>query len=166
MIIGFKKIFLVFLFIVFFINPIIITAQENNLDLKEESINPGSLYYQVKRFWEKTGSFFKFDDQSKINYNKTLLKIRLSELNYVVNHKILSEIESSTNRISYQAGIITEEILKQNNSSSKEEALKEFEQTSRYLEMLRDKYNNSDSSFWRLIQYDIDSLKILSDRLR
>lgn len=162
-----KKIILILLITVFSIYfPLIINAQENGVTFKKETINPGSSYYSIKRVWEKGRSIFIFNEQAKIDYKKSLLKARLAELNYIVNQKILSEVESSSGRISYQAGVLTEELLKQNKSQVKEETIKEFEQYSKFLLVLRDKYNNSDSSFWRLIQYDIDSLKILSDRLR
>lgn len=162
-----KKILPIFLLAVFFIcHPIIIKAENDNINFQKEIITPGSLLYSTKRLWEKGMSIFKFNGQSKINYEKSLLKIRIAELDYVVNNKILSEIQSSSQRVSYQAGILTEDILKQNQLQTKEEIIKEFEKYSKFLLILRDKFENSDSSFWRLIQYDIESLKILSDRLR
>lgn len=162
-----KKIILIFLaatFVIYF--PLTIHAQEDVVTSKKEAINPGSLYYSVKRLWEKSMIVFQFTEQSKINYGKSLLEIRIAELNYVVGNRVLSEVESSSKRFSYQAGILTEDLLKQNQQQAKEEVIKEFETYSKFLLVLRDKYNNSDSSFWKLIQYDVDSLKILSDRLR
>lgn len=162
-----KKIIFIFLLAAFFIcSPIITRAEDNNINFQKETINPGSVYYSIKRLWEKGMSVFQFSEQSKINYEKSLFKIRISELNYVVNNRILSEIQTSSQRVSYQAGILTEDLLKQNQPQIKEEAIKEFEKYSKFLLILRDKFENSDSSFWRLIQYDIESLKILSDRLR
>lgn len=162
-----KKIILVFLLTAFFICfPITTKAEDNNINFQKETINPGSLYYSLKRLWEKGMNVFQFSEQAKINYEKSLLKIRLSELDYVVNNRILSEIQSSSQRVSYQAGILAEDLLKQNQPQVKEEAIKEFEKYSKFLLILRDNFENSNSSFWRLIQYDVESLKILSDRLR
>lgn len=140
------------------------------LNLPDTKINPGSFYYPVKRLWEKGQEKLQFSRQAKINFYESLLKTRLAELNYVVEKKLLSEVQSSSERFAYYAGILTGELVKKNERSSssnkdKEKVVKEFEQYGKFLEELRDKYE-ANSSFWMLIQHDINSLKILSDKLR
>lgn len=135
------------------------------LELPKITISPGSLYYSFKRLLEKGYQRIIFSKESKISFLISLLKTRLSELNLVVNKKDLSEVQGSSERFAYQAGILTEELLKQNNFNDKGKVIKEFENYSRFLSTLRDKYQ-ANSSFWMLIQHDINTLSILSDRLK
>lgn len=143
---------------------------DGELNLPDTKINPGSFYYPVKRLWEKGQEKLQFSRQAKINFYGSLLKTRLAELNYVVEKKLLSEVQSSSERFAYYAGILTVELVKENERSSssnkdKEKAVKEFEQYGKFLEELRDKYQ-ANSSFWMLIQHDINALGILSEQLK
>lgn len=140
-----------------------IRAADNQFYLKNETINPGSFYYQFKRLWEKGVERLQFSEQSRINFYKSQFDSRLSELNYVVNKKLLSEIQTSSERFAYQAGILTDEQVKDN--KDKDESLGRFKQVQKFLESLRDHYP-ANSSYWMLIQHDINSLAILSDKLR
>lgn len=159
-----SKIVLVLSFILFtFFWPAVIKADENILNVKNEIINPGSFYYSFKRLWEKGLEKLQFSEQSKINFYESQLKTRLAELNYVVDNKLLSEVQTSSERFAYQAGILTQALVKAN--KNKEKALKEFEQYSKFLEKLRDKYP-ANSSFWMLVQHDINTLHILSEHLK
>ena len=107
----------------------------------------------------------QFSKQAKINFYQSLLKTKLSELNYVVEKKFLSEVQSASERFAYQAGILTEELIRQNKSADKENVIKEFERFSPFLDTLRDKYE-ANSSYWMLIQHDINTLGILSAQLK
>lgn len=158
--------------IIFFLTTLIfaplslIHAQDSQqLDLPKTTINPGSFYYSFKRLWEKGMEKLQFSSQSKINFFKSQLKTKLAELNFVVENKLLSEVQRSSERFAYQAGILTEELVKQNKAEDKEKIIREFEQYSKFLEKLRDKYS-ANSSFWMLVQHDINTLKILSERLK
>ncbi len=133
--------------------------------LTKESINPDSLYYPFKRILEKAEEVFAFSKDSKRVFYNNLLKIRLSELNYVVIEKRFSAVEKSSKRFSYQAGILTDELIKQNNEDEKQKQIKEFGQYNNLLATLRDNFQ-ANSSFWMLIQHDINSLNQLSDRLK
>ncbi len=142
-----------------------VSAAENDNSFRKEAINPGSFYYSFKRLWEKGLEVLQFGEQAQINYKKSLLKTRLAELNYVVDQKLLSELQSSTERVSYEAGVLTNKVLKQNKKENKGDLIKVFNQYDKYLPSLRDKFP-ANSSFWMLIQHDINSLKILSDQLK
>lgn len=141
------------------------TFADDQLNLPSTTINPGSFYYPLKRLWEKGSEKLQFSNDSKISFIQSQLKTRLAELNYVVEKKLLSEVQTSSQRFAYSAGILTKELIKQNNSNEKEKVTKEFEKYSKFLEQLRDKYA-ANTSFWMLIQHDINSLKILSDQLK
>ena len=153
----------------FLIIPLLITglvfADNASLSLPNTKINPGSFYYPVKRLWEKGQEKLQFSKQAKINFYQSLLKTKLSELNYVVEKKFLSEVQRASERFAYQAGILTEELIRQNKSADKENVIKEFERFSPFLDTLRDKYE-ANSSYWMLIQHDINTLGILSAQLK
>ena len=151
--------FIVILLII--LQPALLSAQEN-LDLKNELINPGSFYYSFKRLWEKGLEKLQFSNESKIYFYQSQLKVKLAELNFVVENRLLSEVQQSSERFAFQAGMLTEVLLKEN--KDKEKTIKEFQQMQKFLEKLRDKYP-ANTSFWMLIQHDINSLSILSDRL-
>ena len=153
--------------VVFFIlcNPLIISAFEESVVLKNEIINPGSFYYPLKRLWEKGLGRLQFSSQSRNTFYESQLKIRLTELRFVVENNLLSEVQTSSERFAYQAGILSEELIKQNNVSGKENLIKEFGAYGKFLAGLRDKYP-ANSSFWMLVQHDINTLQILSEKLR
>lgn len=164
-ILGKKIIFSITVGLLMICQPLAVIAAEESITFKNEAINPGSLYYPLKRLWEKGLGRLQFSKQSKITFSESQLKTRLAELNFVVEHKFLSEVQTSSERFAYQAGILTEELVKQNKTKDKENLIKEFEQYAKFLDNLRDKYA-ANTSFWMLIQHDINSLKILSDRLK
>lgn len=145
--------------------PGFVFAETEQLALPKTIINPGSFYYPFKRLIEKGKERVIFSQEGKISFYKSLLEIRLSELDYVTGKRILSEIQSSSERFSYQAGILTEELVKQNNIKNKQIQVKEFEKYSNFLATLRDRYP-ANSSFWMLVQHDINTLSILSERLK
>lgn len=157
----YKKV-LVYLCLFVFVLSGSVYANEQ-LNLPNTKVNPGSFYYPVKRLWEKGQEKLQFSRQAKINLYESLLRTRLAELNYVVEKKLLSEVQSSSERFAYYAGILTGELVKEN--IDKEKAVKEFEQYGKFLEKLRDKYE-ANSSFWMLVQHDINTLRILSDQLK
>ncbi len=134
-------------------------------NIKIESVNPDSFYYKFKRLWEKVQGKLAFSDESKINFQEKILDVRFSELYYVVKNKKLADFQTTTERFSYQAGILTEELMEKNKTTDKEKLIKEFELLSRFLEKLRDEYS-ANSSYWMLIQHNINTLKILSERLK
>lgn len=162
-----KLIFRITLFLIIpvFLNGLVFGINTSELNLPNTKINPGSFYYPVKRILEKGLERIQFDSKQRVAFYKSQLKARLSELNYVVEKKLLSEVQASSERFAYQAGILTEELIRQNKTAEKENLIKEFEQFSPFLDKLRDVYP-ANSSFWMLIQHDINSLKILSGRLK
>lgn len=152
---------LILIFILTQISPTF--AIEQNLNLPSTAINPGSFYYSFKRLWEKGMEKLQFSRKSKILFYQSQLRTRLAELNYVVENKLLSEVQTSSERFAYYAGILTEELIKEN--KYREQTIKEFDQFTKFLEGLRDNYA-SNTSFWMLIQHDINTLRILSESLK
>lgn len=132
--------------------------------LPNQLINPGSFYYPFKRIWEKLVDKVIFSSPKKINYHNYLLDVRLTELKYVVTNKLLGEFQKSSERLSYQAGILTD-LVSKSERKTKDEAVEKFAKYIQTLTELRDQ-NPANSSYWLLIQHDMNSLKILSDRLK
>lgn len=158
------KILLFFIIPMFFAGLVFAVSPES-LSLPNTKINPGSFYYPFKRILEKGWERLQFKEAQKIAFYKSQLRARLAELNYVVEKKLLSEVQSSSERFAYTAGILAEELIRQNKSEDKKNLIEEFEQFIPFLDKLRDVYP-ANSSFWMLIQHDINSLKILSGRLK
>lgn len=157
---------LLLLLATFFLARTELVYAQNSQDLKlpNISVNPGSFYYPIKRLIEKTEERFQFSQNSRRSFYTSLLKKRLSELNFVVNNNLLSEVQGSSERFAYQAGIL-EEVTLQNKTEEKQNIIKQFEQYSKFLDTLRDKYP-ANSSFWMLVQHDINTLNILSNQLK
>ncbi len=144
----------------------LIYAQESvQLELPKTTVNPGSFYYPFKRLIEKGRERVIFSQEEKISFYKSLLKIRLSELNYVISKKFLSEIQGSSERFAYTAGILAEEVKVQDKVEEKQYHIRQFGLYSKFLDSLRDQYP-ANSSFWMLIQHDINTLSILSEQLK
>ncbi len=156
-----------FFIVIFFSTPfdLIYANETEQLGLPETTVNPGSVYYSFKRLFEKGQEKLLFFQQSKKSFYESLVKMRLSELNYVIDKKALSEVQRSSERFAYQAGILAEEVIKQNQTNDKENLIKEFDRYNKFLSNLRDKYP-ANSSFWMLVQHDINTLNILSNRLK
>lgn len=161
---GKKIIFSVFVIFLVLFQPLVAGAEEETITIKNETINPGSFYYSFKRLWEKGLERLQFSKESRTNFYHSQLKVKLAELNFVVENRLLSEVQQSSERFAFQAGMLTDELIKQN-SKDKEKFIKEFQRYSKFLEKLRDIYP-ANTSFWMLIQHDINTLKILSERLK
>lgn len=144
-------------------NPIF--AFDESLNLPSTVINPDSFYYPLKRAWEKLREKFVFSTKDKIKYENLLVKNRLAELKFVVENKILSEIQHGSERFAYSAGILTDAAVKDGAKRTKENITEDFKRYNPLLEKLRDNYP-ANSSFWMLLQHDINSLQILSERLK
>ncbi len=160
-----RQALLIFVIFLSICQPLVINAIEENLIIKSEAINPGSFYYSFKRLWEKGLERVQFSKQSKINFYQSQLKTRLAELNYVVERRLLSKVQTSSERFAYQAGVLAEEVKVQNKTEEKQNLIKQFGVYSNFLAVLRDNYP-ANTSFWMLVQHDINSLNILSDQLK
>lgn len=159
-----KKIFQIFclsLVVIFLVGNV--KAYETQVVPTPQKIYPGSPYYPLKRLWEKISAKFLFFDDAKVNNNRRLLETRFSELFYVVDQKLLDEIQRSSERFAYQAGIYTESVKGKNNADkgfTKQELKKYIDD----LGKLRDEFS-ANSSYWMLVQHDINTIGILSAQL-
>lgn len=141
--------------------PRIIKAGEG-LNLKPEKINPGSFKYPLKRIWEKISVVLTPSGKNKVKLYEKLFETRLSELNYVTENKKLGEIEKASQRFSFYAGVLAQEAGRSDNPGKKLQLSEKFKVYGNMLAGTRDKFE-FESSYWLLIQQNIDTLTILTN---
>lgn len=162
----YKKMFIVFfVFFLAFFSDINVLATE--LNLPKITITPERyLLFNLKRLIEKGELLTKFNKESRAGYYKDLTLRRTAELKYVVENKLLGEVEKSSQRLSYQVGVLSDYI-----SMNKTELAKTIPTTKELLSNyqvllanLRDQYP-ANSSFWLLVQHTINSIDINLEKL-
>lgn len=156
---------IILLIITFISFPSVSNAAENNIAIKDEMINPGSFYYSFKRAWEKIVVAILFWPQAKLNYQNYLLDVRMSEFKKIAEDRELNEFQKSSERLSYQAGILTDLVENSQDEEDKKLLRTKLKSFSEILAKLRDQYS-ANTSFWLLAQQNIDTFKILSNRLK
>lgn len=124
---------------------------------------PGMPYYSVKRLFEKISGKLLFMKDSRINFEQKLLKKRFSELKYIIETKNLDEIQRTSERFAYQAGILTNLNLKEP-KEKKERIITLFKNYKDDLTLLKFNFE-MDSSYWILMLHDVNSLDSLTARL-
>ncbi len=134
------------------------------LNLPTQTINPGDFYYPFVRLWEKIVEKFQFSPDGKYKYSSSLIDKRMSELGYVVKNKRLGEVQHSSERLSYKVGTLTDDLIKNVNKENSNLLKRKIASYFQALSELRD-YFPANSAYWMLVQHDINSLKIYSDKL-
>lgn len=138
------------------------------LNLPNLLVTPNNyIFYSLIRLTEKGLIFTKISKESKVDYFKELTLKRLAELKYVVDNKLLGEIQQSSQRLSYQIGILSD-YINTNQSQLSKQKLDTKNLLNNYQELLgnlRDQYP-ANSSYWMLIQHDINSLNINLEKLK
>lgn len=152
------------LFVVFF-SPINVFATE--LNLPKTTVNPDRyLLFNIARLIEKGELLIKFSKESKRDFYNDLTLRRMSELKYVVDNKLLGEVEKSTQRLSYQVGILSDYISMNraeltNTIPGTKELLTNYKVL---LANLRDQYS-ANTSYWMLVQHTINSINLNLEKL-
>lgn len=163
----YKKMFIVFfVFFLAFFSDINVLATE--LNLPKITITPERyLLFNLKRLIEKGELLTKFNKESRADYYKDLTLRRTAELKYVIENKLLGEVEKSTQRLSYQTSILSEYI-----SMNKADLAKTISGTKELLNNykillanLRDQYP-ANSSYWMLVQHTINSIDLNLEKLK
>ena len=155
-------------FFVLFLMFLQIKVFAADFSLPKVTIGPDKyLLFSVERLMENIVGFTKFTKQSKVDYYKELTLKRIAELKYVVDNKLLSEVERSSQRVSFEVGTLSDYI-----SANKSELLKQSSEITNFLTgfqdlfaNLRDKYP-ANSAYWLLIQHDINSININLQKLK
>ncbi len=143
-------------------SPTILLAKDENVVIEKARTLPGSFFYPFKRLLEKTRTVLTFPYSWKFKYQEDLFKERLSELNVVVEKNDINVIETTAQRLAFQAGILSG--LSEKSDKYKNETKSLFERVVPNLENLRDHFP-ANSTYWLSIQQDIDTLGILTKEL-
>ena len=149
---------LLILTLVFSANLLMVYAYEE-IKLPSVSLQPGMTYYPAKRLFEKFMEKLQFSSDAKEKYYYDLLGVRLSELNNIVEKDNRNEVEKSTQRVSYQVGVLTDYIVEKRLDNKKQQVINLYKSYRIILEKLRDKYP-ANSSYWMLVQHIINSIDI------
>ena len=157
-----KKI-LILLFLLTFVQTSYAVEFEK-LNLPKQAINPGDFYYSPIRLWEKIIEKFQFSKEAKFKYAISQVDKRMSELGFAVKNKRLDEIQRPSQRLAYQVGTLTEFLVKQADKEMKEQLKAKINSFSPALAELRDNFP-ANSSYWMLVQHDINALKEYADKL-
>lgn len=136
----------------------------NQSDLPSVKITPESFYYPLKRLTEKLIVNFYINPESKADFYSNLVQTRLAELKYIVDKDYLDQVERSTQRLSYQVGILTDYSVSKKLDHKRQEIKDLFKKDQAILEQLRDKYP-ANSSFWMLIQHSFNSIDLNLQKL-
>jgi len=160
------KFLVVILFVLgFILTPNVIRAESpESLGLTPQKTLPGSALYPIKRLKEKFTELTSFSSEAKIKYGIILLEKRLSELASLVERKDPIYLESSSQRLSAQAGNLAD-YASTLDTERKELVLSYFKAYTPPLNKLRDNYP-ANYAYWLSIQQNIDTLNILSEKLK
>ncbi|OGE72387.1 hypothetical protein A3H40_04045 [Candidatus Daviesbacteria bacterium RIFCSPLOWO2_02_FULL_38_15] len=152
-----KVILLVIIFV--FVSNLSLVYGQQDINLPSVSIQPSMTYYPVKRLFEKFMEKLQFTNETKEKYYEDLVQTRLAELKYVVDKDYLDQVEKSTQRVSYQVGVLTDYVVSKKLNDKKQSIADLYKKDKIILEKLRDKYP-ANSGFWMLIQHIINSIDI------
>ncbi len=156
----YKKIFALIV-IALFIYPNIVFA---GVDLQDPWVSPNSFLYPIKRGWENFTESMTFSKNDKYEKSSELLKERLRELNYIVKNNKKSENQRASERYSYIAGVSVDNLISLKDKSKNDEMKNLMNSHEEVLGGLRDRYP-ANSSYWLLIQQNIDTLNILNQKI-
>lgn len=155
--------FLIFLFACVYIQTTYASEFEK-LNLPNQAINPGDFYYPPVRLWEKIIEKFQFNKEAKFKYSISLVDKRVSELGFIVKNRRLGEVQRSSQRLAFQVGTLTDFLIQQGDKQIKGQLKTRINTFFPALSELRDNFP-ANSSFWMLVQHDINSLKEYSQKL-
>ncbi|MDO8637950.1 MAG: hypothetical protein Q7R43_00090 [Candidatus Daviesbacteria bacterium] len=122
-----------------------------------------SVEHFLKKVPQKIEENLQFSNKSKLHYHRDLLNKRILELKIVAENKDIGSLQTSSQRVSFETGKILE--YTQNITLGEKNDIKnQFVSYKPTLEKLRDLFP-ANSSYWMFIQYDIDTLEIMSKKL-
>lgn len=141
------------------------TLAENKAAPVKVSIYPNNAKYPIKRLWEKLNLLITISRAKRVEKLISLTETRLAELDYLSENKTLDLIEASASRYSYYAGTLTQETQKARNGDLNLKVVGLLAEHGAALAKLRDRFP-ANSTYWLAIQQDIDSTKILSEKIK
>lgn len=157
------KVFIInFLLLILFTFPINTLAQNNKLEYP--TVTPDSMFYPMKRGWEKLLESIAFSREDKYKRNVEFLDERLDEMNYVVDKGLVSENQRASERYSFYAGSAVDNLIHTKDKEGILQLSSKFVNHKDILGKLRDRYE-SNSSYWLLVQQNIDTIDLLNKKI-
>lgn len=145
---------LIFLISLFF-NVNTVNAQE----VKVDHVASG-----LEKISEKVTMFFKFNPEEKAKYSLYLTEKRFGELKYILESNQDNLIEPTSSRFSTYLNLLTERLVKDKISSQKDSTISMSKRQYEELTKLQSEYTY-DSGWWLSLQWSIDNLKGVPDKL-
>lgn len=142
--------------------PTVFAQTPESFGLVPQKTLPGGSAYTFKRLKEKIMEFFKFSHDSKFTYRQELLGKRVSEYVSLIENKNQLELTGASQRVAYEAGVLAESA---NSSDEKVTLVSLFGKYKPIMAKMRDNFP-ANSPSWLLSQEDIDSLDILTGKLK
>ncbi|KKQ91826.1 MAG: hypothetical protein UT17_C0004G0174 [Candidatus Woesebacteria bacterium GW2011_GWB1_39_10] len=146
------------------ITPTVFAQSPESFGLTPQKTLPGSSGYLFKRVKEKVTKVFKFSKNSKYQFQKGLLERRVSEYVSLVEKNEQSQISDASQRLAFEAGILAESSVEES-KEKKTEIISLFEKYKPILGKMRDNFP-ANTPFWLLSQQDIDTMNILTEKLK
>lgn len=159
----FKIIFALALFFLVAVSPV--TAEHLSLSATSAVTKVETLANVIDRLGEKIQGFFKFSSEDKVSYQKGLVEKRFAELIYVIDNGHGDLIEEVSSRYAAYVGKTTDDLISKKVNKENENYIKMFESHATILPVLRDHFP-ANSGFWLLLQHDINTVQIFSDRIK
>lgn len=145
------------------ISSAVLAASPESFGLVPQKTLPGATFYNFKRTREKITEFFRFSKDAKFSYREELLEKRMSEYVSLVENKNQTEIANASQRIAYEAGILTN--IAGNSKEKRVRVISLFDKYKPILGKMRDNFP-ANTPPWLLSQQDIDTMNILSQKLK
>lgn len=153
------------LLLAFIVFPGFVGAQGVASESSAGSVEVKSIANIFDRLQEKITLFFKFSSQDKARYQKDLIEKRMAELEFVINSGQGDLIEEVSSRYAAYVGKFSDYVVSKNVTDEKHQFLVMFDSHLKILEELRDHFP-SNSGFWLLLQHDINTVKIFSEKIK
>ena len=146
-----KKVLTALILLLLLVIPSISYAQSEaspsaEVKVEYESINPDSIFYPLKRTWEKFYLMIQFTENGRKEYMQKLIDIRFKELVYIAKNQKLSEFKQASSRYNSVIGEYTGKF-----SNTKDKIGQSAKSYSNILGELRKQYD-SDFAYWSFLK--------------
>ena len=160
-----RLIYLIFFTFLILANVVLVNAQAKSPQASESAMKIDRISNIRDRLFEKIALFFKFSKEDKLNYYIYLQEKRLADLNFAIDQDHGDLIEELSSRYSTYIGNMVNFAVENKISNKKDGITKMMEIHKKIIGDQQKKFP-FESGFWLLLQHDINTLKIFSDKLQ
>lgn len=148
-------------FVLLFLPINSLTAQESIL---EPDYKVDHIASRTEKIKEKIGLILRVNKTAKINYQIKIIEKRLAELYWAVENDVDS-IETAASRYSTYIGNLELFLETNRDIISKDQILNTFNKHKEIISNIQSKFER-DSGWWLSIQHNLNTIDILSDKIR